>query len=69
MKKFTTIADAFEWWVKNIYPDLPPDQKKGKAVQAVQDYIYSKGISEKRMRQILLEFGHFTIETIITYKP
>ncbi len=69
MTTFQSIEEAFDWWVKNLYPALTPDQKRGKAVQAMQDYIYGKGISEKRMRQILLEYGHFEIETIVRYKP
>jgi hypothetical protein len=69
MKKFNSIHDAFDWWVKNIYSSLSPEQKRGKAVQAMQDYVYGKSISEKRKRQILLDYGHFTIETIVTYEP
>lgn len=69
MTTFQSIEEAFDWWVKNLYPALTSDQKRGKAVQAMQDYIYGKGISEKRMRQILLEYGHFEIETIVRYKP
>ncbi|TLU98022.1 hypothetical protein [Dyadobacter luticola] len=69
MKTFATIQEAFEFWVKNIYPSLAPDMKKGRAVQAMQDYLYERGISEKRMRRILLEFGHFEIETIVRLKP
>ncbi|KAA0989980.1 hypothetical protein [Dyadobacter aurulentus] len=69
MKTFSSVSEAFDWWVKNLYPELSPDQKKGKAVQAMQDYIYGRGISEKRMRQILMEYGHFEIETVVRYKP
>lgn len=69
MTTFGSIEEAFDWWVKNLYPTLTPDQKRGKAVQAMQDYIYGKGISEKRMRQILLEYGHFEIKTVVRYKP
>ena len=69
MKKFTTITEAFEWWLKNIYPSLDPELKKGKPVSAWRDYTHGGGVSEKRMKQILVEYGHFTIETIITYKP
>ena len=69
MTTFQSVEEAFDWWVKNLYPTLAPDQKRGKAVQAMQDYIYGKGISEKRMRQILLEYGHFEIETMVRYKP
>lgn len=69
MKQFSSIWEAFDWWVQHVYPSLPPERKKGKAVQAVQDYLYEKGISEKRKKAILLEYGNFKIETIITYQP
>lgn len=69
MKKFNTIPEAFDWWIKNVYPSLPPDVKKGKPVIAWRDYTYKQGISEKRMREILTEFGNFKIETTIVYEP
>ena len=69
MKKFSTIPEAFEWWIHNIYPSLPPERKKGRPVQAWKDYMFDKGISETRMRDILVEFGDFEIKTIVTYKP
>ena len=69
MKTFETIPEAFDWWIKNLYPSLTPDQKKGKAVRAWKDYTYKQGISEKRMREILIEFGHFKIKTSIVYEP
>ena len=68
MKTFSSVREAFNWWIKNCYPKLSPEQKKGKAVQAMQDYIYGRGISEKRMQQVLLESGHFEIEIIIKCK-
>ena len=69
MKEFETIPEAFDWWIKNIYPSLSPDIKKGKPVTAWRDYTYNQGISEKRMRDILVEFGNFEIKTSIFYKP
>ncbi|MCE6993039.1 hypothetical protein [Dyadobacter sp. CY323] len=69
MKQFTSIPEAFEWWLKNIYPSLPPDIKKGKPVSAWRDYTHGGGISEKRMREILVEFGHFKVDIILTYEP
>jgi len=69
LKTFKTVPEAFDWWIKNIYPLLPPETKKGKPVTAWRDYTHKRGISEARMRDILLEFGHFEIETKITYKP
>ena len=69
MKEFETVPEAFDWWIKNLYPSLSPDLKKGKAVRAWKDYTYKQGISEKRMREILIEFGHFKIQTSIVYEP
>ncbi|WAC10488.1 hypothetical protein [Dyadobacter pollutisoli] len=69
MKSFETIREAFDWWIKNIYPTLPPELKKGKPVTAWRDYTHKLGISETRMRDILIEFGSFEIKTSIIYKP
>lgn len=69
MKNFTTIREAFDWWIKNVYPSLDPEIKKGRLVSAWKDYTYQRGISEERMRDILVEFGHFEIKMSITYKP
>lgn len=69
MKTFTDIEEAFKWWLSNIYPDLPAEVKKGKPVSAWRDYTHGGGVSEKRMKEILTEFGNFEIRTIITYRP
>ncbi|NIJ55373.1 hypothetical protein [Dyadobacter arcticus] len=69
MTSFDTIPEAFDWWIKNHYPALSPELKKGKAVRAWKDYTYNQGISEKRMREILIEFGHFKIKTSIVHEP
>ena len=69
MKTFDTVKDAFDWWIKNIYPSLPPELKKGKPVTAWRDYTHNRGISEARMKEILIEYGHFEIMTTIVYKP
>lgn len=69
MKNFNTIPEAFEWWIKNVYPFLPAETKKGRLTNSWRDYTHKGSISEKRMKDILLEFGNFEIKTIITYKP
>lgn len=69
MKHFDTIPEAFDWWIRNIYPSLQPDVKKGKPVQAWRDYTHERGISETRMKSILMEFGHFDIKTTIVWNP
>lgn len=67
MKQFTSVDEAFKWFLINIYPTLPPDRKKGKLKTAWMDYTYHKGISEKRMRDILSEFGKVEVKTLVTF--
>lgn len=69
MKRFATIREAFDWWIKEVYPGLSPETKKGKLVSAWKDYTYNRGISEERMREILVQYGHFEITMSIVYKP
>ncbi len=69
MKSFETIQEAFDWWLKNKYPSLPPDVKKGKLTYAWRDYTHGGRISETRMRDILVKYGEFDIKTTIVYNP
>ncbi|MCE7062903.1 hypothetical protein [Dyadobacter sp. CY343] len=69
MKKFASVTEAFEWWCKSVYPGLAPDIKKGKYTSAWKDFTYQQGISEKRMREILLEFGDVDVKTVVTFTP
>lgn len=69
MKKFNTIKEAFDWWIKNIYPTLTPDRKKGKLTDAWRDYTHKGSISETRMKEVLINHGNFEIKMTITYKP
>lgn len=69
MKQFSSITEAFDWWLKNIYPSLPPDTKKGPLKTAWRDYTYGLGISEKRMKSILSEFGKIEIKTVVNFTP
>jgi hypothetical protein len=69
MKQFGTIREAFDWWIREYYPNLPSNVKKGKPVAAWRDYHYGRGISEERMRKILIEFGDFEITLKIIHKP
>lgn len=69
MIKFTSVEDAFKWWIDNIYKALPADQKKGKYTTAWRDYTHKLGISEKRMREILSEFGSIDVKVEVSYTP
>lgn len=69
MKTFTSVEEAFKWWLENIYRGLPADQKKGKLVTAWRDFTHKRGISEKRMIEILGEFGQVDVKTIVNFTP
>ena len=69
MKSFTTVSEAFQWFLDNIYKNLPPDQKKGKLTYAWRDFTHNKAISEKRMKDILSEFGEVEVKTLVTFNP
>lgn len=69
MKKFTSVAEAFDWWLKNIYPTLPAEQKKGKLTNAWRNYTFKRGISEAKMIEILKEFGEVYVKTEVLFKP
>ncbi|QRR03318.1 hypothetical protein [Dyadobacter sandarakinus] len=69
MKKFTSVTEAFKWWLTEMYPNLPPDVKKGKLTTAWRDFTYNQGISEKRMKSILEEFGKIEVKTEVLFTP
>ncbi|MCE6988475.1 hypothetical protein [Dyadobacter sp. CY323] len=69
MKNFSSIEQAFEWWLTNIYPSLPAEIKKGKLTYAWRDFTYNRGISHTRMKEILSEYGEIEIQTLIKYIP
>lgn len=69
MKKFTSLEDAFKWWLENIYPKLDPDVKKGELTYAWRDFKHKGSISEKRMTKILSDFGILEVKTVVFYTP
>ena len=69
MKTFDSIDEAFKWWLKNIYPTLPADRKKGKLTYAWRDYSHGGSITEKRMKAILEEFGEIEVKTVVKFTP
>jgi hypothetical protein len=68
MQTFSSVEETFEWWLKNIYPTLPAETKEGKYRNAWRDFTFRKGISQKRMKEVLSDFGDINEKTIITYK-
>jgi hypothetical protein len=69
MKTFTSMEEAFKWWLTTIYPTLPAEVKKGKLTYAWRDFTYNRGISHSRMKEILSEFGEIEALTLIKFTP
>ncbi|MET7253737.1 hypothetical protein [Dyadobacter fermentans] len=69
MKKFTSVTEAFTWWATNIYPTLEPAKKTGALKNAWRDHTYNLGISEKRMKEVLSQFGKVKVRTIVEFTP
>lgn len=67
MKIFTSVHEAFGWWLTNIYPSLPPEVKKGRLTMAWRNYTHNLGISEKKMLEILKEYGD--VDVIVRFNP
>lgn len=65
MPQFQTIEQAFEWFLENVFPELPtPDKRKLKNVK--YDY-YKEGlkVSHKRMVRVMNEYAKFnTVYTL-----
>lgn len=55
MPQFDSLPEAFEWFLENIYPDIPTEQKA--PLRTIKYSFYSKNrrVSEKLMRRVLDE--------------
>ena len=69
MKSFTSMEEAFKWWLTNIYPTLPAEVEKGKLTNAWRDFTHKRGISHARMQEILSEYGEIEVQILIKYTP
>ena len=62
MPQFQTIEQAFEWFLEEVYPSLPTEQKTT-TLRATKS-IYYKGerkVSTKKMRTILEQFCDYQV--------
>jgi hypothetical protein len=65
MPEFTNLKDAFQWWIENVYPDLPSEDKlKLRLTKA--DFIRGKTISDNLIQKILGKYGD--LELIVKYE-
>ena len=61
MPQFQSIEQAFEWFLENVFPELPPNKKYALRDARYSFYKEGKKVSEKRMKRILDEQGDFEI--------
>ncbi|PSL22706.1 hypothetical protein [Dyadobacter jiangsuensis] len=66
-KSFSSIEEAFAWFLENVYKNLPADEKKGELVSAWRSFTFNQGISQKKMISILERYG-FDVKILVTYK-
>jgi hypothetical protein len=69
MPQFDSLPEAFEWFLENIYPNLPPEQKI--TLRSVKHAFYSEDrrVSEKRMRRALEENVTYKVRHEIELNP
>ncbi len=59
MPEFQTITQAFEWFLENIYPDLPTERKAPIRDAKYAFYSETRNISTKKMKRILDEYTDY----------
>ena len=66
MPEFQTIEQAFEWFLENVFPELPTEDKI--KLKDAKYAFYKEGmkVSINRMKRIMNEYGEF--ETFHTFK-
>jgi hypothetical protein len=65
MPEFQDFKSAFQWWLENVYPDLPSEEKV-KLRFTKSDFVKGKTVSSDLIHQILEKYGE--IELLIKYK-
>ncbi len=62
MPQFQSIQQAFEWFLENVYPNLPAEQKTSTLRGAKHTYYKEGGkVSTKRMKRILEQFCKYEV--------
>ena len=66
MPQFQTIEQAFEWFLENVFPTLPTEEKRKLRTAKYSFYKEGLSVSTKRMSRIMNEYGEFA--TLYEYK-
>ena len=57
MPQFKTIEEAFEWFLENVFPELPTEDKIKLRNAKYNFYKEGLGVSKARMIRVLNEYG------------
>ena len=68
MPQFDSLPEAFEWFLENIYPDIPTEQKAPLRTIKYAFYNKNRRVSEKRMRRVLDEYSAYQVKHEIEKK-
>jgi len=66
MTQFQTVEQAFEWFLENVYPDLPSEDKRKLRTAKYNFYKEGLGVSKARMMRVLSEYGELV--TLYEYR-
>ena len=61
MPQFKTIHEAFGWFLENVFPELPTEDKIKLRNAKYNFYKEGMRVSHKRMTRILNEYGKFQV--------
>jgi hypothetical protein len=67
MPEFTTIQDAFRWWVENEYPKLPTEDKNI-VKYAKYDFLKRNLVSREKILEIFEKYADFDLKIDIRGK-
>lgn len=59
MPEFSSLTQAFEWFLENIYPNLSPEQKNQLKDARYDFYKEGRKVSVNRMKRVLDEYSNF----------
>jgi hypothetical protein len=64
MPEFTTIQDAFQWWIDNIYPELAVEDKKTLRLSKSK-FLKNRPLSGDKMLEIMEKYSQAQIKVIL----
>lgn len=60
MQTFHSFKEAFTWWLENVYPNLPIDEKR-EWYKVKYDFLHRSNVSDTKIQEILKRYGNLKI--------